>query len=96
MKGAGITETWISEAPAPEGPWRKAVKVASHAPHSFYNPLQHPEFSQEEGRIIYFEGTYTTLFAKQAVPTPRFEYNQILYKLDLERVAEILEKGKSE
>ncbi len=87
-----LSETWYTEAPAPEGPWRKAVLVATHGAHSFYNPLQHPQFAQEGGRILYFEGTYTTLFTDRAVPTPRYDYNQILYRLDLGKVAE--EMGK--
>ncbi len=28
------------------------------------------------------EGTYTTEFADHARPTPRYNYNQILYRLD--------------
>ena len=37
----------------------------------------------ENGREIYFEGTYTATFSGNPTPTPRYEYNQLLYKLDL-------------
>ena len=36
-----------------------------------------------EGSIV-FEGTYTVEFADRARPTPKFNYNQILYRLDLD------------
>ena len=41
------------------------------------------------GRIIYFEGTYTNTFSGNPQPTPRYEYNQMMYRLDLadERLA---------
>ena len=32
---------------------------------------------------IYFEGTHTIMFSGVTVPTPRYEYNQIMYRLDL-------------
>ncbi|MBA3700832.1 MAG: hypothetical protein H0W78_18440, partial [Planctomycetes bacterium] len=32
---------------------------------------------------LFFEGTYTTLFTDNKSPTPRYDYNQILYRLDL-------------
>ena len=36
------------------------------------------------GRRIYFEGTYTTTFSGHDYLVPGYEYNQLLYKLDLE------------
>ena len=30
-----------------------------------------------------FEGTYTAEFTNRAQKTPRYDYNQILYRLDL-------------
>src|SRR5262249_12799355 len=35
------------------------------------------------GRIIFFEGTYTTTFSRNDDPTPRYDYNQVMYRLDL-------------
>ena len=40
-------------------------------------------FDKDNGRIIFFEGTYTTTFSGNPDPTPRYDYNQIMYQLDL-------------
>jgi hypothetical protein len=45
--------------------------------------VSHPFFDQEGGRIIYFEGTYASTFSGNTNPTPRYDYNQIMYRLDL-------------
>jgi hypothetical protein len=82
-KPSFLGEIWYAEAPAPEGPWRKAVKIMTHDRYSFYNPMQHPYWAEENGRVIYFEGTYTVAFSGNRNPTPRYDYNQILYRLDL-------------
>ncbi|MCA9016995.1 MAG: hypothetical protein KDA77_16805, partial [Planctomycetaceae bacterium] len=78
-----LGEIWYSEAESPLGPWKWARKVVTHDKYSFYNPKQHPMFAEENGRLIYFEGTYTTLFSGNEVKTPRYDYNQIMYQLDL-------------
>jgi hypothetical protein len=78
-----LGEIYYGEADAPEGPWRKAVKVVTHDRYSFYNPKQHPYFSAEQGRYLYFEGTYTTTFSRRGDATPLYDYNQIMYRLDL-------------
>ncbi|MBN1125653.1 MAG: hypothetical protein JXA82_11640 [Sedimentisphaerales bacterium] len=79
-----LGEVWYAEADTPLGPWRYARQVATHETYSFYNPKQHPYFDQEDGRWIYFEGTYSHTFSgtKQEA-TPRYDYNQIMYRLDL-------------
>ncbi len=79
-----LGEVWHAEADTPLGPWVYAAKVVSHAKYSFYNPKQHPMLDQDGGRVIFFEGTYSTLFSGVEVPTPRYDYNQILYKLSLD------------
>lgn len=76
-------EVWYSEAPEPTGPWERAVKVMEHPNYTFYNPTQHPFFDQQGGRFIYFEGTYTAEFSAAKEKTPRYNYNQIMYRLDL-------------
>lgn len=76
-------ELWYAEADAPTGPWGTAVKVLSHDNYTFYNPRLHLEFTPEGSSMLYFEGTYTALFADKPAPTPRYDYNQILYRLDL-------------
>ena len=82
-KDSQLGEIWFSRADSPEGPWSDAIRILTHDRYSFYNPLQHPGFSRGAGRYLYFEGTYTTLFSGNPVPTPRYDYNQILYRLDL-------------
>ena len=37
----------------------------------------------EGGRIVFFEGTYTNTFSGNPDQTPRYNYNQVMYKLDL-------------
>ncbi len=80
-----LGEIWYAEAEQPEGPWTTARKIVTHDRYTFYNPTQHPFFDQEGGRILYFEGTYTNQFTgtPETQATPRYEYNQILYRLDL-------------
>lgn len=77
-------ELWYAEAGAPTGPWGKAVKILTHENYTFYNPRLHPEFTPAESAILIFEGTYTAQFADRPHPTPRYDYNQILYRLDLD------------
>lgn len=78
-----LGETWYAEADTPLGPWVYARKIVSHDRYSFYNPKYHPHFDKEGGRVIFFEGTYTASFSGNTSPTPRYEYNQVMYKLDL-------------
>lgn len=78
-----LGEIYYAEAETPEGPWRKAVKILTHDRYSFYNPKQHPYFSDDEGRYLYFEGTYSAMFSRSDDPTPLYDYNQIMYRLDL-------------
>jgi hypothetical protein len=82
-KPSYLGEVWFTESDQPQGPFRLAKKVVTHDRYSFYNPAQHPFFDQEDGKIIYFEGTYTTTFSGNDVATPRYDYNQVMYRLDL-------------
>lgn len=82
-KPSFLGEVWYAEADELTGPWRYAVKVATHDRMSFYNPKQHPEFAKDGGKVIYFEGTYTHDFSGNPDTTPRYEYNQVMYRLDL-------------
>ena len=83
-----LGEVWYAEADAPEGPWTRACKIITHAnkkddAHDFYNPTQHPFFDQDGGRVIYLEGSYVNTFSGNPNQTPYYEYNQIMYRLDL-------------
>jgi len=89
-----LGEVWYAEADKPEGPWTRAKKIATHCKpaatdanqiekQTFYNPTQHPFFDEDGGRIVYFEGTYSFTFSGNPTPTPKYEYNQVMYRLDL-------------
>lgn len=77
-------EVWYAEARRPEGPYGIAVKVLQHDQYNFYNVAQHPFFEEEGGCVIYFEGTYTDAFSGAKEKTPRYNYNQIMYRLRLD------------
>ncbi len=82
-----LGEAHSAEADTPIGPWVYARKVATHQDddrfYSFYNPRHHPEFDKDGGRTIFFEGTYSSTFSGNSDPTPRYDYNQVMYRLDL-------------
>ena len=59
------------------------MRVATHTNYTCYNPRLHPEFTPPESPILLFEATYTRDFADHAIPVPRHDYNQVLYRLDL-------------
>ena len=82
-KQSYLGEVWYAESDHLEGPWMNARKVVTHDKYTFYNPAHHPFFDQQGGRLIYFQGTYATTFSAAKSPTPRYNYNQIMYRLDL-------------
>lgn len=77
----GAMDAWYSEADTPIGPWVYARKIAEHR--SFlYNPTQQPIFDQKNGEEIFFEGTFTKFLSSEE-RVPRYDYNQLTYKLTL-------------
>ena len=82
-KPSAFGELWYAEADHPTGPWGPCIKVLSHQNYTFYNPRIHPEFTPADSRVLLFEGTYTQQFADKPHPTPRYDYNQIMYRLNL-------------
>jgi len=82
-KDSELGEIYYAEAEAPTGPFKRAVKIFTHNQYTFYNPVQHKFLDRDGGRTIYIEGTYTAEFSGNTNPTPRYNYNQILYRLDL-------------
>lgn len=78
-----LGEIWYAESDSLTGPWPLARKIVTHEKYSFYNPKQHPMFDADQGRTIFFEGTYTNMFSGNPDRTPRYNYNQVMYKLDL-------------
>jgi len=80
-----LGEVWYAEADTPTGPWIYARKIVSHDKYSFYNPKHHVLFDQDGGQTIYFEGTYSHTFSGSPEhATPRYDYNQIMYRLSLD------------
>ncbi len=77
-------ELWYAEADQPTGPWGAAVKIVIHDNYTFYNPAMHLEFTPEGSPALFFEATYTQQFADHPAVTARYDYNQILYRLDLD------------
>lgn len=83
-KPSFLGEVWYAEADALEGPWNPATRIVTHDKYTFYNVRQHPYFDADGGRTIYFEGTYTAEFSGNPLQTPRYNYNQIMYRLNLD------------
>lgn len=86
---SALGELWYAEADDPTGPWSQTIKVVSHESYSFYNPQLHSEFTDTGSPILLFEATYTRTFSKTKDPTPRHDYNQILYRLDLNELPHV-------
>jgi hypothetical protein len=84
---SNLGEVWYAEAAHPTGPFAKAVKVVTHDRQSFYNVCHHAFLDRAAGRVIHFEGTYTHDFSGNPEKTPRYNYNQVLYRLDLDAPA---------
>jgi hypothetical protein len=79
---SAIGEIWHAEADTPLGPWVYARHIITHDRYTFYNTFHHPEFAQ--GQFSFIEGTYTATYSGNEDLTPRYNYNQLLYRLDLE------------
>jgi hypothetical protein len=76
-----LGELWHVEADTPMGPWVYAQKILTHDNYTFYNAFHHPEL--ERGSSLYLEGTYTATYTN-ATPTPRYNYNQQMIRVDLD------------
>ena len=83
-KPSGFGEVWYVESASPYGPWTDAVKVVTHNNYTFYNPVIHTEGTDPQSPVLLFEGTYTSSFADKPTKTPRWDYTQVLYRLDLD------------
>jgi hypothetical protein len=76
-------EIWYLEGKTPEGPWGAAVKVATHQNYTFYNVQIDWQLTDPSEPVLVFEGTYTNSFTDNKIKTPRYDYNQMLYRIDL-------------
>lgn len=86
-KNSLLGEVWYAESREPTGPFNTAVKIVTHDRQTFYNVCHHAFLDAADGRHIHFEGTYTNDFSGNPVRTPRYNYNQVLYRLDLKAIA---------
>jgi len=87
-----IGEIWYAEGDTPVGPWTWTRQIMSHDSYSFYNPIWHPWFASDGGERVLFEGTYTGWLGTED-RTPRHDYNQFLYALELDDPALALPAG---
>ena len=93
-----LGEVYYFEADTPLGPWAYGQRIITHTrsalvdstrpeareTYTFYNPVQHPELDRDGGREVFIEGTLSTTFAVPPTPPmPGYEYNQMMYRLDL-------------
>jgi hypothetical protein len=83
-----VGEVLYFEGDTPLGPWCYCQKVVTHAngpkdTYGFYSVKQQPEFDKDGGRVIYFEGAFSQAFGARQIPIPRYDYNELMYKLDL-------------
>jgi hypothetical protein len=93
-KPSMLGEVWYAESAHPTGPFSKAVRVMTHDRQTFYNVCHHSFLDRDGGRVIHFEGTYTNTFSGNPDRTPRYDYNQVLYRLNLD--AEVLRAVRAE
>ena len=77
-------DVYYAEAKQPEGPYGEAVRIIHHDQYNFYNVATHTFFNQEDDSVIYLEGTYTDSFSGASEKTPRYNYNQVMYRLRLD------------
>ncbi len=83
-KSSNVGDVWYAEASTLSGPWENALQIVRHEHMDFYNPVHHLFFDKEN--YIYFEGTYVNTFSGNPEKTPFYNYNQILYRLNLETI----------
>ncbi|MFN3152571.1 hypothetical protein [Bremerella sp.] len=80
---SNLGEVYFLTSKTIPGKWEKAKKIVTHDKYTFYNPVHHDFLDQADGQLIYFDGTYTKQFSATNVGTPRYDYNTIMYQLDL-------------
>lgn len=80
-----LGETWLAISDTPMGPWVYATRVVVHEQYSFYNPRHHRELDEDHGRRMRFDATYTNSFSGNPDRTPRYDYNQIMMAVDVDR-----------
>lgn len=80
---SNLGEVYFLTSKSIPGKWELAKKIVTHDKYTFYNPVHHDFLDQADGKLIYFDGTYTKQFSATESGTPRYDYNTIMYRLDL-------------
>jgi hypothetical protein len=93
-KPAAFGEVWYAESREPTGTWGNVVKILSHGNYTFYNPCLHAESFSADAKVLLFEGTFAAMFADKPEMVPRYDYTQILYRLDLDDPALVPAQNK--
>ena len=94
--GENNGDVWYAESKSVLGPYDTAVRVITHAGadgangHAlpdkwFYNVVQYPFFA--EGSSIFLSATLDVGDNEEWTMAPRYDYNNIMYRLDLDSVA---------
>ena len=58
--------------------------MLGHDNYTFYNPRIHAMWFEADSPVLIFEGTFTREFADRPPAVPRYDYNQIMHRLDLD------------
>ena len=77
--GTEDSALWLAKAPNVDGPWHKAVQLATHEGMKADAVVHFDAFDQEQGRLLYFQ---CTLHAAE-LKTPRYDGNAMMYRVDL-------------
>lgn len=79
---ASAGRIWYGEAESPDGPWNAMKCVVEEPGMSLADPVHHGLFDQEEGRLVYFDCSVSSL-AGGGAAMPRYEQNRTMYRLNL-------------
>ncbi|WP_147274313.1 hypothetical protein [Bremerella cremea] len=82
-ESSNLGEVYFLTSQTIPGRWEQAKNIVTHNKYTFYNPVHHVFLDEAGGKLIYFDGTYTKQFSRTQSPTPRYDYNTIMYRLDL-------------
>lgn len=77
-----LGEIYFAMSPSLVGSWIQTIKIATHIKQDFYNPRILHEFMSQDQKIIYYLGTYVATFSGN-LPTPYYDYNNQVHRLDL-------------
>lgn len=74
-------EIWLAESPTITGPWTYAEKIQTDTlpnnTYTFYNIVQHADFSENSSPYLYYEGTYTNFLVNGGLTGEYFNNNNL-------------------